>query len=49
MYTVQYTANVSLLYQEEDQTSKLMDHNDLYVLDLAPRYFICTVMRLERF
>jgi len=32
--------------QEEDQTKKLMDHNDLYVLDLAPSLKTLAIMNV---
>jgi len=34
--------------QEEDSTSKLMDHNDLYVLDLAPSLKTLTIMAIKK-
>lgn len=37
-----------LPHQEEDQTSKLMDHNDLYVLDLAPSLKTLAMMMVTK-
>jgi len=34
--------------QEEDSTSKLMDHNDLFVLDLAPSLKTLTIMAIKK-
>jgi len=34
--------------QEEDSTSKLMDHNDLYVLDLAPSLKTLAIMAIKK-
>jgi len=34
--------------QEEDNTSKLMDHNDLYVLDLAPSLKTLAIMAIKK-
>ena len=33
--------------QEEDSTSKLMDHNDLFVLDLAPSLKTLAIMAIK--
>ena len=32
--------------QEEDNSSKLMDHNDLFVLDLAPSLKTLTILAI---
>ena len=34
--------------QEEDNTSKLMDHNDLFVLDLAPSLKTLTILAIKK-
>ena len=37
-----------LPHQEEDASSKLMDHNDLFVLDMAPSLKTLTILSIVK-